>query len=112
MIPKTQLGKWSIGLIIALFLSLGLFVLLITISGLVGKGDDTFDLSDPLTIITLLPLLAAGSAGVAAFFTGITSIWRDKERSILVFAATAIGFYVLFFAVGETLSMVGILPQH
>ncbi|OGY20963.1 MAG: hypothetical protein A2113_01510 [Candidatus Woykebacteria bacterium GWA1_44_8] len=111
MMPKTRLGKWSIRLIIALFLSLGLFILLIA-SGLGEKGADTLDLSDPLTIILLLPLLVAGAAGIAAFFTGIISIWRHKERSILVFAATAIGLYILFFSLGETLSTVGILPQH
>jgi len=107
--PQSRSGKWSIGFIIAFVLSIGLFILLI---GFGEKGADTLDLSNLLTIITLTPLLIAGAAGVAAFFTGILSIWKDKERSVFVFSATLIGFYILFFAVGETLSLVGILPQH
>lgn len=63
------------------------------------RGGETF-FSNPLLTTTIL---AAGAAGAAAFFTGIVSILIRKERAIPVFAATAIGLFVLFFALGEIL---------
>jgi predicted RND superfamily exporter protein len=94
--PKTRLGKWSVGLIIAFFASLVLLTILIA-SG--QRGGATF-FSNPLLIA---PLLLAGIFGVSAFFTGIIGIVKRRERSVLVFLATLIGFFVLLFALGEVL---------
>lgn len=93
-VPKTNLGKWSVGLIIALFAFFTLFQILVA-SG--QRGGATF-FSNPLLI---LPLLFAGICGVAAFFTGIIGIIKRRERSVLVFLATVIGFFVLLFVLGE-----------
>jgi hypothetical protein len=38
------------------------------------------------------------------FFTGITSIIKEKERSIVVVLATILGFLVLIFVSGEIIS--------
>ena len=56
----------------------------------------------PLLLIpaTIIP---AGICGIAAFFTGIISIIKSKERSVLVFLTTVIGFLVLIFVLGEIL---------
>ena len=99
LVPKTNLGKWSVGLIIAFFAFLGLFQILL-VSG--QRGGDTF-FSNPLLI---LPLLIAGICGVAAFFTGIIGIAKRGERSVLVFLATLIGLFVLLFMLGEILSLI------
>ena len=95
--PRTLLGKWSIGLIITFFL---LFAALIFLAASGQEGGDTFFSNLTLAI----PGLGAGAAGVLAFFTGIIGIIRGKERSVLVFAAAAIGLLVLLFVLGEILS--------
>jgi hypothetical protein len=93
-IPTTVLGKWSVGLLIIFFL---LFVLLQLLVFLGQRGGNT--LTDNLFLAILGILMAI--SGIAAFFTGIISIIKSKERSILVFLATIIGFLILFFVAGE-----------
>jgi hypothetical protein len=95
--PKTTMGKWSTGLIIAFFLFLAVFLILVA-SG--QRGDDTFFSNLALTI----PMLIAGVSGISALVTGVISIVKSGERSVLVFLATAIGLYVLIFLLGEILA--------
>lgn len=93
--PKTLLGKWSVGLVTLffLFLATGIFV----VSGLDQRGGETiFD--NPVISI---PMLGSGASAIAAFFCGMISIWKHKERSVFVFAASAIGLFVLIFVLGE-----------
>ena len=99
--PKTRLGKWSIGLIAAFFL---LFIL-VQIIAAAGRSQGAFD-SDSVNIYKILipvTIIPAGISGVVAFFTGIIAIWKYKERSILVYVATLIGLLVLWFVLGEIL---------
>lgn len=95
-IPKTCLGKWSVGLICSFFLIFGLFLIFIALG---QQGGGTFFGNLKLAI----PFLLSGIMGVASFFTGIIGIIKNKERSILVFLSTAIGFLVLVFMLGEIL---------
>ena len=94
--PKTLSGKWSAGLIVAFGLFLVSFQLLVA-SG--QRGGDTFFSNLMLTV----PILLAGTSGVSAFLTGLIGIIRSKERSVLVYLATAIGLFVLLFLLGEIL---------
>jgi hypothetical protein len=64
VLPKTSLGKWSLGLIMTQYLGL---------------------------ISTMLFHLA-WAAGIIAFFVGIISIIKNKERTVLVFLSTLLGF--------------------
>ena len=41
-------------------------------------------------------MLLAGISGTSAFFTGIIGIIKSKDRSVIVFIATIIGFIVGF----------------
>ncbi len=95
-IPRTRLGKWSIWLIVAFILLFMMFQLLVA-SG--QRGGDTFFSNLALSV----PMLIAGICGILAFFTGIIGIIKGKERSVLVFIATVIGFFILFFVLGEFL---------
>jgi len=95
-LPKTLLGKWSVGLIIAFFVFLASFAVLVA-SG--QRGGETFFSNLALTV----PMLLAGSCGVAALITGLIGIIRSKERAVLVYLAVAIGLVVLFFGLGEIL---------
>jgi UDP-N-acetylmuramyl pentapeptide phosphotransferase/UDP-N-acetylglucosamine-1-phosphate transferase len=94
--PKTTMGKWSTGLMIAFFL----FVAVCLILGALGQGGgDTF-----FSNLTLgIPGLLAGVSAVSALVTGIICIVKSRERSVLVFLATAIGLYILIIALGEIL---------
>ena len=47
--------------------------------------------------------IAFAIAGIAALITGIISIIKIKERSILVFLAMLIGFVAVAFVLGEVL---------
>ncbi len=95
-LPKTALGKWSIGLIVGSPVFFLLTMLLI-VSG--RRGGDTF-FSD---LALAIPMLLAGISGISAFFTGIIGIIKSKERSVIVFIATIIGFFILFLVSGEVL---------
>lgn len=94
--PKTSLGKWSVRLII-IFLSLLLIFRLLVVAG--QRGGATFFSNLWLTIPALLMVIT----GASAFFTGIISIIKNKERAILVYLTTAIGLLILIFCLGEIL---------
>jgi len=94
--PKTRLGRFSVGLISAFFLFFILFQLLIA-SG--QRGGETF--FDNLWLS--IPISLAGICGISAFFTGIIGILKKRERAISIFLSTVIGFFVLWFVLGEIL---------
>jgi predicted Abi (CAAX) family protease len=96
VLPKTSLGRWSVGLIAVFILFLVLFVILVA-SG--QRGDEAFFSNLLLTV----PVLLAGTCGVAAFVTGLVGVIKSKERSILVYLAIFIGFDILVFCLGEVL---------
>lgn len=87
ILPKTYLGKCSIGLIIIFFI----FFVAIRF---------TSNLPFQLIEAAILPLVAFGAL---SFFTGIISVIKNKERSILVFLSTAMGLYVLIYWVGASI---------
>ena len=86
-LPKTALGKWSIGLIVGSIV----FVLLAVLT------DKVF--SNPANTIPNTLMLLAGISGTSAFFTGIIGIIKSKDRSVIVFIATIIGFFILLVSV-------------
>jgi len=91
-----RIDEWSTGLIIVFFLFFAVFLILVA-SG--QRGGDTFFSNLALTI----PMLLAGVSGISALVTGIIGIVKSRERSVLVFLATAIGLFVLIFSLGEIL---------
>jgi hypothetical protein len=94
--PKTCLGKGFLGLIAAFFLFFAMTQILEVSS---QRGRETFFSNLLLAIVVSL----AGISAISAFFTGIISIIKRKERSILVFWGTVIRFFVLSFVLGEFL---------
>lgn len=100
LLPTTTLGKWSIGLVIAAFLLFAIFLIEVA-AGM--RGGDTLDFSDLSQLAPAIPILLAGLSVVSAMVTGIISIVKSKERSVLVFLAAAMGLFALFFILGEFL---------
>ena len=98
LLPKSTLGKWSIGLAIGVFLFYCISRLGVTLDHQEG-GESFFS-----NLFRAVPLILAGLSGVAAFFTGIIGIIKDKERSVFVFLAVLFGCFVLVFGLGEFIS--------
>lgn len=96
LIPKTYLGKWSVGLIISFFILLGVFFMFINLG---ERGGNTFFSNLKLTI----PGCLAAISAIASFFTGIISVFKNKERSVLVFLSSILGFLILLWCLAEVL---------
>ena len=98
ILPKTSLGRWSVGLAIAFIL---FFVLAGVLSGLAG-----FELLGPgfnPVLGVILTIVLVGMSG-AALVTGLISMIKNRERSVLVFVGMVIGLWgVLAWGVGAWL---------
>jgi uncharacterized protein YacL len=81
VLPRTTLGKWSVGLAIAFILSFLLAEVLY------GHNPDSNQVPD-----VVLAIIFVGIGG-AAFITGLISVIKHKERSILVYIGMAITFW-------------------
>jgi len=94
-VPKTRLGKWSTGLVVASILFFALCQFLIP-----------FEPSDPRfnPVPALVAVIVAAVLSGATLVTGLISIIKSKERSVVVFVSTAIG---LWLTIGNTVA----LPQ-
>ena len=95
--PKTNLGRWSAGTLIAFLGVFGLQLLLVAS----GHRDGEPYFSNPYLAVNGI---LAGLSALGTFFTGVFAIWKQGERSASVYIATFIGLLVLVFVVGELLS--------
>jgi len=86
ILPKTTLGRWSVGLAVAWIL---FFIISEVLVGFEVLGAE----SNHALALTLTVIVTA--IGGATFVTGLISIIKSKERSVLVFLTTAIGLYGL-----------------
>ena len=95
ILPKTCVGKWSVGLIAAAVL---LVLFFFAMTGWFNQrgGAGFFD-----NLLLTVPMLLAFGCGVAAFVTGMISFFRPRERALLVFLSTLIGLFVLWYGVAE-----------
>ncbi len=93
ILPKTPLGRWSVGLVVA-------YILFFVLSEVIlGPGPDyNMALAVALTIVDTVMALAA-------FITGLISIIKSKERSVFVFLTAAIGLYGLIGGTGSLLGL-------
>ena len=92
ILPKSSLGRWSVGLAAAFIL---LSILFAVLTGLGGEPG-------PFALIFLVNVVIDISF-IAAFITGLVSIIKSKERSVLVYLAVLVGFCALLFYLGEFL---------
>jgi hypothetical protein len=87
------LGRWSVGLAAA-FILLFALVLVLAFLGVYAGEPGRFRL------VALIVTAAFGISGIGSFVTGLISIMKSKDRSILVFVAVVgIGLFTLMFLI-------------
>jgi hypothetical protein len=99
--PKTILGKWSLGLIIAMPL---LFVTGTSFTNSLYRSVPAGDtiLADIASRPALaLSMLAGFTSGISAFITGLIAIIKQKERALAVYLATLIGAVLILYLIAE-----------
>ena len=101
-LPQSCLGKWSAVLIIAMpaFLYVGMSFISFYESVPAGKTIAHDIIARPGISLSML---AGFISGIAAFFIGIVGIAKKKDRSIIIFLSTAVGFLVLLWCLAEIL---------
>ena len=87
ILPKSRLGWWSVGLIAA-------FILVFVVAGMAGLKLQVGSVG----IMTFGAALAILDIGTIV--TGILSIIKSKERSILVFLVLTLSLFFWFFLPG------------
>ena len=90
VLPKTSLGKWSIGLAIA-------FILFFYLIGALTDSDPFGPGSNPVLAV-VFKIIFAGMP-VAILVTGLVSVIKRKERSVLVLVSMVVGLWFLTAAV-------------
>ena len=103
IIPKTTMGKWSVGLIVAMPL---LFVIGSSFTNSLYKSVPAGEtiLADIVARPALaLTMLAGMVAGILAFIVGLLAIVRQKENALLVYVSTVIGALFMLYLAGEML---------
>jgi hypothetical protein len=101
MLPTKTLGKWAVGLIVAmpLLIIIGTLFTNSLYQSVPAGGTILADISARPALA--LTMLAGMVAGIAAFITGLLAIIRHKEHAFLVYLSCAIGALLLIFLAGE-----------
>ena len=103
LIPKAKLGKWSLGLIVAMpvLFSFGLSFTNSLYKSVPAGSTILEDIAGrPALALTMLTGMAAG---ISAFFVGLIAVIRQKERALLVYISISIGMLLILFLMGEVL---------
>jgi len=108
ILPKTSLARWSVWLAVAWILFFVLFMVAAESgfakdSGL-GRVLDTYILGSKCQVIDIAGLIPTTGMSAASFVTGLISMIKSKERSILVFLVMIVGLLILFSAARQVLA--------
>ena len=98
--PKTKLGKWSVGLGIA-FVALMALSLLVAVT--IGGDAAVVAASLLLSILNVTLNHALNLAGLLSLLLGIFTIIKYKEWSVCKYLAVLYGLALLMFVLGEFL---------
>lgn len=99
LLPQTKSGQWSVNLMISSWV---LFLVGSFLSWKPGYSGFEIVIQNPLqaTITVLMLFIGIATAGLALF-----SIFRDKERSLLVFVAIPAGLYSILGFLGSIVNV-------
>jgi hypothetical protein len=100
MMPKTRLGKWAVGLGIALVVLTAISLLFAAAIG----GDPAVIAGNPLlSILSIILSVMFTLTGPLSFIVGIFTIVKHKEWSVCVPLAVLYVLAALMFVLGEFL---------
>jgi energy-converting hydrogenase Eha subunit A len=85
--PKTLLGKWSVGLNAFFLIAIAVSVVLVLILKILSFNDHWWDVTGAV----------AFPASIIALITGILAIRKYKERSVLVYLSIFVGVGTVLF---------------
>ena len=85
--PKTTLGKWSIGLNAFFLIAITASVVLVLILKILNFGDHWWDVTVGITF----------PASIIALITGILAVRKYKERSAWVYLSIFVGICTVLF---------------
>lgn len=100
-LPRTTLGLWAIGLLVAMPI---LFVIGLSLSTSVYESvpaGRNFLADVSARPWLALAMLAGMAAGISAFIVGLLAIFRQKENALLVYLSTAIGGLSTLLLIGQ-----------
>lgn len=97
LLPKSKLGICAALLLLLFFLLLGVSILISDWQGYVAS-QTIFD-NLPIAV----PMIFAIASALASFIIGLIAIFKSKERSVLIFITTVIGFFFALLFMGEIL---------
>ncbi|OGY24968.1 MAG: hypothetical protein A2Z11_04865 [Candidatus Woykebacteria bacterium RBG_16_43_9] len=87
MVPKTRLGKWSVGLNAFFLIAIAASVVLVLILKILNFDDRWWD----VTVGIVFP------ASIIALITGIIAVRKNKDRSVLVYLSIFVGVCTVLF---------------
>ena len=93
MMPKTRLGKWSVGLNAFFLIVIAASIVFAVILKILSFDDRWWD----VTVAVSFP------ASIVALITGIIAVRKYKERSILVILSILIGLCTILFILFHSL---------
>jgi len=93
IMPKTKLGKWSVGLNAVFLVVTVVSILLVLVFGVLSFEDHWWDVT-----IFILVLLC-----ISAFVTAIIAVIRNKERCVLVYLSIALSACAILFLIFHSL---------
>ena len=96
MLPLTARGRLSLVTLGLFFAFLGIVAFFVAAGEQGGEGFFS-------NLKLSLPMAAAVLSAAISFISGVISVAKDKERSMLVFAAIVLSLLPLIFVVGELL---------
>jgi hypothetical protein len=91
--PKTILGKWSVGLNGFFLIVIITSIVLVKVLGILSFGDHWWDVTVPLVFL----------ASIVALITGIISVRKNKESSVLVYLSIFISICAILFIIFHSL---------
>ena len=104
LMPKTKLGIWSVGLIIAMPL---LFIIGTSFTNSIYQSvpaGNTIIADIAMRPALAFTMLAGLASGILALITGLFAIFQKKEKAVLVYVSSIIGALLVLFLSGEILS--------
>ena len=91
--PKTKLGKWSVGLHIFFLIAIIASIILVKILKVLNFDDHWWDVTVPIVF----------SASIVAFIIGIIAKRKYQDSSISVFLSILLGLCVILFIIFHSL---------